>query len=138
MDVRLVDIIGVKRDWETHHRVQALAIDGGSDALKGIRDLQKRHKDDYGKLLRVLKAVAGNDRVLNPHHVKQGRVYKDVYEIRAGHARLFFFYTPDAKAVVVCTNYYWKARDSGPEQDVEFRRCETLRLLYLKSIGSTP
>ena len=68
MDVSLVDIIGVKRDWETHHRVRALAIDAGSDAIKGMRDLQKRHTDDYGKLLRVLKAVASNDRVLNPHH----------------------------------------------------------------------
>jgi mRNA-degrading endonuclease RelE of RelBE toxin-antitoxin system len=136
MDVTLVDIIGVKRDWETHHRVRALAIDGGSDAIKGMRDLQKRHKDDCGKLLRVLRAVASNDRVLNPHHVKQGKTYKDVYEIRAGHARLFFFYTPDAKEVVVCTNHYWKAKDSEQEQDAQFRRCETLRLLYLESIGS--
>lgn len=134
MGVRLVDIIGVTPGWETRHRMRALEIDGRCTALAGLFDLQKRHQDDYKKIMKVIRLVAENDRVRNENHVKRCRKYPDLYEMRAGNARLFFFYAPQTDEVVVCTNVYWKAKPSTREQDEAFERCRALRNMFLDSV----
>ncbi|HOF40838.1 MAG TPA: type II toxin-antitoxin system RelE/ParE family toxin [Candidatus Hydrogenedentes bacterium] len=134
MSIGLVDILDVKPAWQSRHTIKALAKDGKSLAVKGLADLKAVHPNDYKKIMKVIRLVAENDRVQNADHVKQGKQHNDVYEMRGGQARLFFFYTPDAKQVVVCTNYYWKAKKSEDEQDAAFERCEKLRAAYLKSI----
>lgn len=136
MDVRLLDIIGVEPGWESVHVVRALSVDGKSPALEGLLDLERNHRDDYKKIMKVIRLVAGNQRVINPKHVKQGDTFKEVYEMRGGHARLFFFYTPDAEQIVVCANHYWKAREGEREQDTAFERCNSLRLLYTAHVSS--
>ncbi|OQB39288.1 MAG: hypothetical protein BWY09_01152 [Candidatus Hydrogenedentes bacterium ADurb.Bin179] len=132
MGIGLVDIIDVKPSWQTRHCVQALARDETSRVVADLDDLKKRHLSDYKKIMKVIKIVAENERVNNENYVKQGDTHKDVYEMRGGQARLFFFYTPDRKKIVVCTNYYWKAKDSKTEQDAAFERSERLRVEYLK------
>jgi len=134
MSVRLVDIIGVAPDWETRHRVRALEVDGKSRALAGLLDLRKWHEDDYKKIMKVIRLVAENDRVINENHVKRSRKHPDVYEMRGGNARLFFFYLPTTEEVVVCTNVYWKAKASRREQDEAFERCSVLRTMFLDSV----
>ncbi len=133
MNVRLADIIGVAPGWETRHRIRALEVDGKSPALAGLLDLQKRHQDDYKKIMKVIRLVAENDRVRNENHVKRCRKHPELYEMRGGNARLFFFYSPTTEEVIVCTNVYWKAKASAREQDEAFERCRGLRRMFLES-----
>ena len=79
-----------------------------------------------------------SQRVRNRNHVKQGKKHKKVFEMRGGQARMFFFYTPDEREIVVCTNQYLKAKPSIKEQDAAFELCERLRRLYYQSIGEQP
>ena len=130
MQVRLVNII--PSAWETKHRVRALEVDGRSLAVAALADLVGHHQDDYKKVMRVLRLLAGNERVRNENHVKRARDYPDIYEVRGGKARLFFFYTPGRDGIVVCTNAYWKTKPSTSEQDAAFAMCGRLRQLYLE------
>ena len=58
--------------------------------------------------------------------------------MRGGQARMFFFYTPDEREIVVCTNQYLKTKSSKKEQDTAFELCERLRQIYYESIGKQP
>jgi len=131
MRVELVDIEDVKEEWQTAHRVKALAVNGRSPALDALADWKKNQRADYKKIVKALRLAAANDRVLNENHVKWSPD-QGVGEMRAhrGHARLFFFYTEDEEEIVVCTNAYWKAKPSRAEQDTEFRRCAQFKRIY--------
>lgn len=135
MNVRLVPIMGVPAEWETEHQIRALAVNGRSPAAGDLESLERVHPKDYKKLLKVIKVikvVAETDRVHNMSHVKKGRHHKQIYEMRGGQARLFFFYTPDEKSIVVCTNSYWKAKPSETEQDQAFAQADRFRRLYFE------
>jgi len=80
--------------------------------------------------MKVMRLVGQNRRVRNEKHVRRDRQCPDVYEMRAGHAKLFFFYTPDAEEIVVCTHHYWKAKPSQREQEKAFEKCRRMRLVY--------
>jgi hypothetical protein len=86
--------------------------------------------------MKVVHLVADNHRVVNPRHVKQGRKHRSIYEMRGGHARLFFFYTPDTDEVVVCTHTFWKAKPSTQEQNEAFEKADRLRKRYVDSESS--
>lgn len=108
-----------------------MEIDGKSPVLDAIDRLRRVHPSDFKKLLKTARYVTSLDRVTNEDHVKCDRE-KKVYEMRGGQARLFFFYTPDEKEVVVCTNHYWKAKPSKKEQNAAFEKCRHMRDMYLK------
>jgi len=76
------------------------------------------------------------DRIRDEKKVKKSKNPKHdgVYEIRAdkGSARLMFFYCEKTQAAVICTNTYWKAKDSKKEQDQAFERCHQLKQFYEK------
>ena len=131
MGFTLTRIIGVDPAWETAHRVRALCWNGRSPVLKELADLQKRHPEDYRRLMAVVRLVAENQRVANRNHVKPSKQFPGVFEMRGGGIRLFFFYTPDADEVVVCANSYWKAKPGRSEQHAAFERCARLRQAYL-------
>lgn len=128
-------IIDVDPAWEVAHKIRALAVypDDGpprSLALGGLADLKAKHRDDYKKILKVIRLVAGCDRVRNEQHVKQSKQWPGIYEMRGGNARLFFFYSNDDNQIVVCTSVYHKRSGSKDLQDAEFERCNRLRLHY--------
>ena len=128
--VRLVDIIGVVPEWETEHRVRALEINGRTPALDGLAGLMTNAPGAYKRIMRVIKLVAGSRRVANQEHVKADEKKRGGYEMRGGQARLFFFYSTETNEIVVCTNYYWKAKPSAKEQDNQFARCAEMKVLY--------
>ncbi len=138
MRARLVNIMGVPDSWQVAHRIRALEVNGKSPALAGIAECKRDHESDYRQLLYCLKLVGENEHVTNPKRVKRGRRGKknlDVYEMRGGSARLLFFYTPDQRRIVVCTNYYWKGKGSKREQNRAFKRAEQLRDIYMEYCG---
>jgi len=142
MSVTLVSIPHVKPEWEIAHRIRALSVDGNSPALVALDDLWERHREDYAKLLETIRLVVGNRRLQNPNRVRKDERGEDIYEMKGGHSRLFFFYASNDE-IVVCTHHYWKAKPSKKEQDIEFRRCSRLRELYLRegggpSVGAAP
>jgi hypothetical protein len=101
--------------------------------MEQLVDLRKKHPEDFRKLEKVLALVGMSSRVLNFNHVKQCKRYREIYEMRGGCARLFFFYTRNDE-VVVCTNSYWKSKPSRAEQDEAFEKADVLRQRYLRSL----
>lgn len=136
MSVRVVDIIQ-RPAWETVHKLRALEIGGRCLVRDFLADLNAKDKVDYRKVMKVLRMLGANTRVVDEKHVKRGGYQKEIYEVRAhrGHARVFFFYTPDDEEVVVCTSGYWKAKPSVREQNEAFETAARLRERYLESLG---
>jgi hypothetical protein len=130
--VELVEIPDVDTDWELVHKVRALRLGQSAPALEALLDLRTRHAADHAKLLETVRIVAGVRRVTEARRVRKDVRGEDVYEMKGGHSRLFFFYTPNDE-IVVCTNHYWKAKPSRREQDAAFRRCARMRELYLRT-----
>jgi len=112
MNVQLVDIDAVKKEWQTAHAIKALEIEGRSMALAGLSEWARNNQKDYKRLMHAVKLVCGNDYVRNPKYLKKSDNpnHGDVYEIRAdkGLPRLFCFYSRGAKAVVICTHGWGK------------------------------
>lgn len=132
---KLEAILDVDSAWEVAHRIRALAhsSDGQlyrSVAIKELADLKAKHRDDYKKILKVVKLVAEKQRVSNENHVKRSKNWPEIYEIRGGNARLFFFYSEFDNEIVVCTGVYHKSSDSKNLQDIHFERCNRFRLAY--------
>jgi len=128
--VELEDIIDLNSEREVRCRVCALKINGKAPAKAGLMDLKSWHPEDYKKILNVIRLVASR-REVKSQHVKRGKGrYHDIYEMRGGQARLFFFFEPVARAIVVCTNLYWKAKPSRKEQDQAFERSLQFRDIY--------
>lgn len=131
----LEDIIDLDPAWEVAHKIRALALSQGggpprSPALSGLADLKAKHRDDYKKILKVIRLVGERDRVRNEQHVKQSKKWPEIYEMRGGKARLFFFYSNYDNQIVICTNVYHKRDDSKRLQDAGFEQCNRLRLIY--------
>lgn len=133
MNVVLADITCVKREWQTVHRIKALEIDGRSPALDALADWSRNNQRDFKRLMRSIKLVCQNKRVLNPKYVKKSNNPKhgDVYEIRAdkGLPRLFSFYRQGSDEIVICT-HGWGKKSSREQQDAEFAKCSRLKTLY--------
>jgi hypothetical protein len=131
MKVELREIPGLEASGQTIWKIRALAIEGKSTVLNDLLAWSATEKQDYRKIMKVLRIVGRVRRVQNPKHVKKSSrpKHEDIYEIRAdkSHARLMFFYSEEDDAVVVCTNTHWKG--SG-NQDASFDRCAQLRVLY--------
>lgn len=137
MAVCLVEVPGFSPEWEVVYRVRALEVNGRALVLTALRDLQRHHPEDHAKLLATMRIVAQHERVCEPSRVRKDAQGEDVYEMKGGHARLFFFYAPD-DSLVICTHHYWKAKPSKREQDAEFRKCARLREMYMASALRRP
>lgn len=139
MTIRLVDIPGLEAEDQLQHRIRAVEINGRSPALDALLKWHRKHKDDFKKIMKVMRMVGQTKRVIDQKHVKKNKdkkaqqQYGDLYEMRAdkGGARLMFFYTPDAEEVIVCANPYWKAKPSPAEQNQSFETCGKIKELYL-------
>ena len=134
MRIELHYLEDVDERWETAHRIRVLVLDGKSPALKELNDLKSRHREDYDRLLQTIRLVAERHRVFNENRVKKGRKYPEIYEMRGGHARLFFFYTSDTQEIVVCASGYWKTKPSAEEQNLAFARANRLRSAYVEGL----
>jgi phage-related protein len=135
--IRLVEIPEVGPEWESEHKIRALAVGGRAPAIDFLVQLKRDHRDDYKRILKVMRLVGTQTRVRNENHVKRGKQHREIYEMRAhkGHARLLFFYAQ--AAVVICTHGFRKAKESAAaEQNREFEKCELLRKRYLNWIAA--
>jgi hypothetical protein len=130
--IRLAEIPDVKTDWQTEHTIRALVVDERSLALSFLAELKSRHFGDYRKIMKVAKLVACQPRVRNENQVRPGKKYRETYEMKGGHARLFFFYGPQEE--VVCTHGFLKSKASRKEQSQEFAKCDTFRNLFYEGM----
>jgi len=133
MNVRLVDIVAVKSEWQTAHAIKALEIEGRNPAIAAMAGWARNNQQDYKRLMRAIKLVCGNEHLRNPKYLKKSDNPKhdDVYEIRAdkGLLRLFCFYSRGTKDVVICT-HGWGKCSSRRQQDAEFEKCARFKRLY--------
>ncbi|MBU0676493.1 MAG: type II toxin-antitoxin system RelE/ParE family toxin [Verrucomicrobia bacterium] len=140
MRFKLKDIPGLDAAHQNRWRIKSLEIDGKNPVLAELAGWSSNAKADFNKIMKVMRYVGTQDRVRNKKHVKKSDNPKhgDVYEMRAdkGSARLMFFYSERDRSVVVCTNTYWKAKDSKKEQDVAFDLCGHLKRLYEREAGN--
>ncbi|RFC52006.1 MAG: Phage derived protein Gp49-like (DUF891) [Verrucomicrobia bacterium] len=134
MAVELIQIPGITNQHQTRWLVRVLQINGHDLVLGSLADWARNSSGDYKKIMKVLQMIGQVDRIRDEKHVKKSDNPKHdkVYEIRAhkGSARLMFFYSEKNRSVVICTNSYWKAKDSKKEQDQAFETCHKLKQIY--------
>lgn len=134
MRISLADIPGIDLGSHMRWRVVALELDGKSPVLAGLLEWKRNNEADYKKIMKVMRIAAQMERVRDPNHVKKSDNpdHKGVYEMRAhkGSARVMFFYSERDRAVIVCTNPYFKSKPSQSEQDNAFALCARMKALY--------
>ncbi|MFM2297818.1 MAG: hypothetical protein RL117_1525 [Verrucomicrobiota bacterium] len=136
MNVSLAEIPGVTNQHQTCWVVRVLRVEGRDLVLGPLAEWEKDSPGDYKKIMKVLQRIGQVDRIRDEKHVKKSKNPKhdQIYEIRAhkGSARLMFFYSEKTQAAVICTNTYWKAKESQREQDQAFEICHKLKQIYEK------
>lgn len=134
MDIQLIQIPGVTNQQQTRWLVRVLQINQRDLVFGSLAEWERKSPGDYKKIMKVLQMIGQLDRIRDEKHVKKSDNPKHdgVYEIRAhkGSARLMFFYSEKAQAAVICTNAYWKAKDSKKEQEQAFETCHKLKQIY--------
>ena len=137
----LEPIPDVKPEWETTYRIRALAKDGESTVLDELVDRKEKNFDEYKKILNSIKIAVSSGRSLElmGNRIKPSKQHKGVFELRPGHGqiRLFFFRHPETHDIIICTNVYWKAKDSIKIQNQEFEKCNEIRTAYLTWLAQT-
>ena len=138
MNVELVQIRGVNNHQQIVWQIRVLQINGRDLVLGSLTEWQRKSPGDYKKIMKVLSIIGQVDRIRDEKKVKKSSNPKHdgVYEIRAdkGSARLMFFYCEKTYAAVICTNTYWKSKDSKKEQDQAFETCHKLKQYYEQQI----
>ena len=138
MNVELVQIRGVNNHQQIVWQIRVLQINGRDLVLGSLTEWQRKSPGDYKKIMKVLSIIGQVDRIRDEKKVKKSSNPKHdgVYEIRAdkGSARLMFFYCEKTHAAVICTNTYWKSKDSKKEQDQAFETCHKLKQYYEQQI----
>lgn len=123
---KIVPVIGVKEEWQTIHRIYALEINGKCYVNDFILDVRNKDKNEYKKIIKVIKLLTTEKRIKNPNHIKScnNRKYKDIYEIRAhrGHSRISFFYeyTENENEDLICVLTFWKSEKSDIVKQNDF------------------
>jgi putative component of toxin-antitoxin plasmid stabilization module len=134
MDIELIQIPGVTNQQQTRWLVRVLQINQRDLVFGSLAEWERKSPGDYKKIMKVLQMIGQLDRIRDEKHVKKSDNPKHdgVYEIRAhrGSARLMFFYSEKTQSAVICTNSYWKAKDSKREQDQAFETCHKLKQIY--------
>lgn len=134
MSIKLIQIPGVTNQHQTHWLVRVLQINDHDLVRGSLAKWERESPGDYKKIMKVLQMIGQVDRIRDEKHVKKSDNPKHdkVYEIRAhkGSARLMFFYSEKTQSAVICTNSYWKAKDSKKEQDQAFETCHKLKQIY--------
>jgi hypothetical protein len=134
MAIELIQIPGVTNQHQTRWLVRVLQFNDRDLVLGSLVKWKRESPSDYNKIMKVLQMIGQLDRIRDEKHVKKSDNPKHdkVYEIRAhrGSARLMFFYCEKNQSAVICTNTYWKAKDSKKEQDQAFETCHKLKQIY--------
>lgn len=130
----LVDILDADKAENYPTRIYAISTGGECEVQQEIMRLARKHPEDFKKLLGVLRQIAeGNERFFL--HVKRcsNPKCRDIYEIRAGQVRLFYFEEKEHQRLVICTNMYWKAKSSRREQNACFLKSEKIREQFYRA-----
>jgi len=137
MQIRLLEIPGLDERDQTECKIRVLSIDGSDLVLGHLEQWRINQKEDFKKIMKVMKLAACHKRVRNEKHVRKTGIKEQgpVYEMRAdkGHARLFFFYDDTDDQLIVCTNTYWKGKGAKKAQHHAFEHCSKLRTIYFNN-----
>lgn len=138
MRIELADIPNMPSTaWRPIYKVKALVIDGDREVLADLEGWRKSSKNDYNRIMTLLRLVVESPTPVRNPHVKSDRTGSGIYELSAypaGVARLFFFYDSDDTLVVI-TNSYWKNRSSRKRQEQAFAEARYARQVYLDHKG---
>lgn len=136
MSIELIDIIGVKQEWQSEHRIKALEVNGTAEVLAFLGKCEKDSRPDYIRLMTSLKIIGQNTKldlsIRFINRLKKSKRYDNVYEVLGHNARLFFFFHEcTGTKTAVFTNGYWKTNASRRRQNRSgFDRCERFKNLY--------
>ena len=136
----LVDIPGLTQAEQSHWKVRCLGqkqADGNvvSPALEQLREWQTNHEKEYAKLLRAIRYGGSNQVHQNQDLIRKDEKKRNGYEFKntSCKCRLFFFYDRDDGQIIICTNTYWKNKNSpkeSKEQDHAFAVCAQMKTRY--------
>lgn len=137
----LVDIPGLTDEEQSCWKIKALAVIGEerkarSAVLEALVDWQKRHKQDWKRIVRSIKYVAGNEHHLDKTKVEEDRKKRGGYEIRANACklRLMFFKDTEEDSLVICALPFQKGKGfHDKDQDAAFKRCADLKNIYMNN-----
>ena len=132
MKIELVDIPGLSLGNNPRWRVKVLSFDGKKPALDALLKWKRAERNNYNKIIKVIKFASSVYRVTDKKKVKKtsNPNQGNIYEFRAdkSNARLFFFYDEDDN-LIICTNNYWKNKGN---QNNAFANCAELKAIYYK------
>lgn len=132
MAIELLQIPGVTREQQLRWQIRVLQINGRNSVLGPLVEWQAKSPGDYKKIMKVLSQIGQVERIKDEKKVKKSDNHEGVYEMRAdkGHARLMFFYCHKTNSAIICTNTYWKTKESKQEQNQAFEICHKFKQIY--------
>lgn len=132
--IKLNKISDVKEEWQTVYKIKVLVINNRSQAMNYLANLKKSAISEYKKIIKVMKLLVTNEKVVDEKHVKKGKNVKYIYEMRVNksYPRLFFFYDTEGDSIIICTHGFDKKGDKK-KQNQEFKKAEELRNFYFQN-----
>jgi len=144
----LVEIPGLTEREQSRWKIRCLAQqqrDGSIKApvLEELKAWQSTHEKEYEKLLRAIRYGGSNQVHRNPDLIRGDKKKRGGYEFKntSCNCRLFFFYDKSEQQIIICTNAYWKKKNSpkeAQEQENAFQLCAELMNLYRSSQPEKP
>lgn len=121
-------------------KVKCLGLKGAGGSIKSpvlekLKEWQANDEKEYEKLLRAIHYGGTNQVHMNQDLIRQDEDKRGGYEFKntSCKCRLFFFYDRKDQQMIICTNAYWKNKNSNKEakeQDHEFEKCARFKELY--------
>src|SRR5690606_13443985 len=123
----------ISSDDQSCWKVKAIATidaDGNisSRVLETMLQWKQSNREDWDRIIKSLRYVAGNQRHENSSQVINDRRKRGVFEIRANRSvcRLISFYDTTHEAVIICAFHYSKGKGHHDRaQDAAFATCAT-------------
>lgn len=137
VEIELVEFpknLGIKEEYQTEYKLRALMINNKVKVFEELKEILKKDKNDYKKLIKNIKLQLQSKNILKNKRkiqVGKGKKQKNIIEIKAtgGHSRLFGFIWN--KEIIICTNTYWKTTSKKGRQDNAFNRAVEMRDLFI-------
>lgn len=140
VDIKLVEFpekFGIKEESQTEYKLRALMINKKVPVIQEMKNIMKKDKKDFGKLIKNLKMQLGSKEILrNPKKVQIGKNkdQENIIEIKStrGYSRLFGFFWDEE--LIICTNTYWKTTSKKGKQNKAnkaFNKAVEIRNLFI-------
>lgn len=131
-----------QKNWKW--KVKCLGLEGADGSIKSpvlekLKEWQANDEKEYEKILRAIHYGGTNQVHMNQDLIRQDEDKRGGYEFKntSCKCRLFFFYDRKDGQIIICTNAYWKNKNSPKEvkeQDNEFAKCARLKERYTEKV----